>query len=230
MGYIHETYVGEGQGGEDGCSVATTFQFQDPQPVHQWKNFLTRWGLSHYARDEPCLKRMEPYVFLGPSIKAAKTEEEVRERCGKAFSSLDQNKDGLLTKEEIEAVYEKHFETHFFVPWTEPSAQSQQVLKQAKKEKVQWTAEDALLYHDDNGDGKVSLEEFETSVMKFLAVKGRTQTIKKAKRDRKKLYKAEQSWIRQHLCASDDCPALEQLEKDYNAKGKKRRRKSQAEL
>ena len=41
----------------------------------RWRNFLTRWGLSHYAREEPCLERMEPYVFLN-SLQLGKTKEE----------------------------------------------------------------------------------------------------------------------------------------------------------
>merc|ERR1712087_786132 len=65
MGLIHETYVPDGHGDGTSCTVATTFQFQDPQPVYLWRNFLARWGLSHYTRDEPCLDRMAPYVFIG---------------------------------------------------------------------------------------------------------------------------------------------------------------------
>merc|ERR1711918_153722 len=102
-GYIHETYVPEGAGGGDGYSVATTFQFQDPQPVLQWKNFLTRWGLSHYAREEPCISRMEPYIFLGSSYKkiGAKTDEEVQQNCAAVFRTLDTDGDKRVSAEEI---------------------------------------------------------------------------------------------------------------------------------
>merc|ERR1711988_1298997 len=98
-GYIHETYIFEGDGGEDGCSVASTFQFQDPQPVFQWRNFLTRWGLSHYAREEPCIERMEPYVYLGSKVKSGKGEDEIQAAAEKYFNSLDTNRDGLVSKD-----------------------------------------------------------------------------------------------------------------------------------
>jgi len=121
MGYIHETYVSEGSGGEDGCSVATTFQFQDPQPVHQWKNFLARWGLSHYAREEPCLQRMEAYVFLGAQlgkVKGLDHEDAVQAWCQKVFGSLDVNQDGTVSLDELLAQYRQF---KFRPPWSEKS-------------------------------------------------------------------------------------------------------------
>merc|ERR1719440_40153 len=132
MGYIHETYIHEGDGGPDVCSVATTFQIQDPQAVHQWRNFLTRWGLSHYARDEPCLERMVPYVYMGRKAVKGKDEKELREKAKKLFDSIDANSDGQITSEEVAAEY-KAYNPDF--PWTEGRSQ-QAVMKKAKKEKV----------------------------------------------------------------------------------------------
>merc|ERR1719440_755417 len=178
MGYIHETYIHEGDGGPDVCSVATTFQIQDPQAVHQWRNFLTRWGLSHYARDEPCLERMVPYVYLGRErgLKG-KDEKELRENAKKLFASYDSNGDGKITSQELEAKY-KGYNPDF--PWTEVRSQKD-VMKAAKKEKVAFMVEDTILYHDLNEDGVVALEEFEDSVLKFDAVITRLKDIKKAK-------------------------------------------------
>jgi len=215
MGYIHETYVGEGAAGEDGCSVATTFQFQDPQPVYQWKNFLTRWGLSHYSREEPCLERMEPYVFLGGRLKALGADREValRAKCQETFNALDANADGSLSLDELLAQYSRQ---GFQPPWTE--VQSREVLRQVAAEKAKWMAEDALLYHDSDGDRAVSLDEFVDSVLKFDAVKRRVLSIKAAKRDPSKLLSSERKWIGRHLCTESECSLLEELDRDYRAR------------
>lgn len=212
MGYIHETYISPGDGdvgSDDICSVATTFQIQDPQAVHQWRNFLQRWGLSHYAREEPCLERMEPYVYLGQRAPKGKNEEEIRGNARKAFESLDSSGDGRITKDELEILYENY---EAGLPWGHVVDQA--VLAKAQREKVAWMVEDSILYHDLDGDGAVSAEEFEDSVLKFSAVMKRLRVIKKAK-SRSKLYEKEHKWIREHLCTSDDCQHLKQLEKDY---------------
>jgi hypothetical protein len=215
MGYIHETFISPGDGGPDVCSVASTFQIQDPQAVHQWRNFLTRWGLSHYAREEPCLERMEPYIYLGHRRPKTKNEKEALESAKKLFSSVDANRDGRITSEELTSTY-KNFRAEF--PW---QGVQKDILNKGKKEKVAWMAEDTMLYHDLNGDGSMSLEEFEESILKFSAVMERLKSIKKAK-SRPKLLEQERVWIRKHLCASDDCSHLKQLEQDYKSKGKTR--------
>jgi len=210
MGYIHETYVSPGDGGQDICSVATTFQIQDPQAVHQWRNFLTRWGLSHYARDEPCLERMEPYVYLGRRISRGKDEEQTRANAKAVFQEIDADRDGRITSEEMAAQYKDY---RAQLPWTE--VRSREVFRQAAKEKAAWIVEDSMLYHDVDGDGTVSAEEFEDSVLKYSAVMKRLKSIKKAK-SRNALLKKERVWIREHMCTSDDCVYMEQLEKDYS--------------
>lgn len=220
MGYIHETYIAEGDGGDDGCSVATTFQMQDPQPVYQWKNFLTRWGLSHYAREEPCLERMTPYVFLGRQhdVKGS-SDEAIQASARGAFQALDKDGDGKLTFEELKAEYAK---TNFRPPWSEVR-NNQEILRAAAKEKVEWESEDALLYHDEDKDGKVSFEEYQDSVLKFLAVWKRFMSIKKAKK-KSSLFNKEEKWIRKYMCTADDCNYLEQLKADYSrASGKQSR-------
>lgn len=218
MGYIHETYVPDGAGGDDACSVATTFQFQDPQPVHQWKNFLTRWGLSHYARDEPCLDRMMPYVYLGHEQSLQKAKQEMLKD---AFSKLDGNQDGWLTYDELHSHFSRR---QVRLPWTH--SRGRDVLSEAAVEKAKWMAQDALLFHDDNQDSKVSMEEFEASVAKFQAVMRRLKTIKKT-RDPKKLLAHERKWIREHLCVDEECSLLKQLEIDFDAFGRRKARTSE---
>lgn len=217
MGYVHETYVEEGDGGEDGCSIASTFQFQDPQPVFQWRNFLTRWGLSHYARNEPCLERMEPYVYLGSKVKSGKSEDETQAAAEKNFKALDTNGDGIASKEELLA-RTSLFQKQFDLPWTHapPAAR-----RKALKEKIEWVLEDSILFHDTDLDGFVSQQEFTDSVLKFSAVKRRLRTIMKTK-DPKKLYEKERDWIRKHLCTSDDCEFLKRLELDYKRRLRRR--------
>jgi len=217
MGYIHETYIYPGDGGEDVCSVATTFQIQDPQAVHQWRNFMTRWGLSHYARDEPCLDRMAPYVSMGTGQDGkpltGKDDEEVKANAKKAFAKIDKDGDGIITKAELtkKTKYEDGF------PWTEVK-KDKALLKKAVKEKEGWMVEDMMLYHDTDKDGDVSLMEFTDSVLKFHAVYKRMKTIKKTK-SKPALLKLEREWIRKHLCDSDDCEYLKQLERDFVGKG-----------
>jgi len=222
QGYIHETYVKDGASQPDGCSVASTFQFQDPQPVHMWKNFLTRWGLSHYTREEPCTERMEPYVFLGaaarPFLMASASkegDEAVRAHCGKVFQALDTDKDARLALSELAVVFAKD---RFRPPWTE--VRDRATLDAVAREKVQWQAEDTLLYHDDDQDGLVSIGEFEESALKYLAVRKRAQAIQKT-RKRAALLKKEKEWIRNHLCTSDDCSHLRELQEEYD-RGRKR--------
>jgi len=89
-------------------------------------------------------------------------------------------------------------------------------------EKAEWMAEDALLYHDDDRDGAVSLDEFVASVLKFDAVRRRLRSIKST-RDPAKLFAKERTWIEQHMCMNRDCPHLDQLDRDYRAKGFGRR-------
>jgi hypothetical protein len=216
MGYIHETYIYPGDGGEDVCSVASTYQIQDPQAVFQWKNFLTRWGLSHYAREEPCIDRMEPYVHLGHRGPKGKDEKQIREGAKQVFAAADTDGNGRVTRKELEA---NQGPQHF--PWTNIRGDKKAVLAKASKEKVAWMVEDTVLYHDSNGDGEVSLEEFEDSVLKFWAIKQRIKSIKKAK-SRTALLEKERKWVREHLCTSDDCVLLRQLEHDFKNKGKVR--------
>merc|ERR1712166_602555 len=75
-----------------------------------------------------------------------------------------------------------------------------------------------MLYHDTDKDGDVSLMEFTDSVLKFHAVYKRMKTIKKTK-SKPALLKLEREWIRKHLCDSDDCEYLKQLERDFVGKG-----------
>eukprot|EP00401_Gymnodinium_catenatum_P015312 CAMPEP_0117529442 /NCGR_PEP_ID=MMETSP0784-20121206/37834_1 /TAXON_ID=39447 /ORGANISM="" /LENGTH=481 /DNA_ID=CAMNT_0005325763 /DNA_START=93 /DNA_END=1535 /DNA_ORIENTATION=- len=209
MGLIHESYVAEGNAGDDGCSVATTFQFQDPQPVYFWRNFLTRWGLSLYAKEEPCLERMEPYVFLGRRPRRRKgAEAELRQVSREIFRAADVNGDGGVSKDELFARYAK---IGFRAPWTE--VKDEHVLRQVSSEKAGFMAQDAVLYHDTDGDGIVSLSELEVSVLKFLAVIERTKAIKST-RKRSELLKKERAWITEHLCASGEeaCQQLEHLD------------------
>jgi len=79
-------------------------------------------------------------------------------------------------------------------------------------------AEDALLYHDSDQDGVVSLEEYVDSVLKFDAVRRRLKLIRKTRKPSKLLSK-ERKWIQQHLCTQADCPLLDQLDRDYRAHG-----------
>lgn len=220
MGYIHETYIESGDGGDDGCSVASTFQIQDPQPVFQWKNFLTRWGLSHYARDEPCMEQMAQYVYLNKQreIEKGKTEEAMLATSKKAFEAMDKDSDGQLTIAELRAQYAAT--TDFQPPWSE--VHSKKVFAAVKKEKLEWQSEDALLYHDDDKDGKVSLQEFQDSVLKYASVTQRVKSIKKAK-SRSAMFNKEQKWIREHLCKSDTCSYLDQLQADYTESASQRR-------
>lgn len=220
MGYIHETYIAEGGGGEDGCSVATTFQFQEPQPVFLWKNFLVRWGLSHFALEEPCMDRMVPYFYLAQRRYKGSDEGKLRAQCAKVFKKLDTDKDGMLRPAEFKAYFDSTSEPVFW----EGSRVNKEALQQATKEKFAWQAEDALLLHDHDRDGAVSLEEFEESVLKFHAVDHRTKYIKKLKRHRDELLKEERKWIREHLCLSEDCPQLARLERDYEKRRKRRKR------
>jgi len=223
MGYIHETYVAEGAGGEDGCSVATTFQIQDPQPVHQWRNFLVRWGLSHYAREEPCLQRMEPYVYMGYRGVQNKGPEAARAQSQQIFRGLDKNGDGLVTQDELVQEYSR---VGFRPPWTE--VKSRNTLKLAAAEKAKWMAEDAVLFHDTDSDGAISMQEFEESVAKFLAVDERLKTIKRLRKKPAELRERERAWIREHLCTGGgSCSHLEQLDRDYE---RRRRRKRKQEL
>jgi len=219
MGYIHETYIEEGEGGEDGCTVASTFQMQDPQAVFQWKNFLNRWGLSHYAREEPCLERMAPYVFLNQQsdVKGGK-EEAIRESSKSVFEALDKDHDGQLTLAELKAQYAAT--NRFRPPWTE--VKSSKIIQAARTEKVEWESEDALLYHDSDKDGMVSLDEYQDSVLKYISVWKRMKTIKKAKK-RSALLGKEEQWIREHMCTDDDCSFLKQLKADYSKSGSQRR-------
>jgi len=215
MGYIHETYIYPGDGGEDVCTVASTFQIQDPQAVHQWRNFLTRWGLSHYAREEPCLERMEPYVHLGLPAPKGKNEEQVRANAKKIFTSVDTNGDGRVTSEELLRIAQS-LDQH--LPWG--NTIPRKALALAQKEKAAWMVEDIVLYHDLDSDGAVSAQEFEDSVLKFSAVSKRLRSIKKAK-SRPKLYEKERKWIREHLCTTDDCDSLRQLDKDYKSRNQR---------
>eukprot|EP00747_Dinoflagellata_sp_TGD_P208244 gnl/TRDRNA2_/TRDRNA2_81760_c0_seq1.p1 gnl/TRDRNA2_/TRDRNA2_81760_c0~~gnl/TRDRNA2_/TRDRNA2_81760_c0_seq1.p1 ORF type:complete len:508 (-),score=90.69 gnl/TRDRNA2_/TRDRNA2_81760_c0_seq1:53-1537(-) len=228
MGYIHETYVGEGEGGVDGCSVATTFQFQDPQPVHQWRNFLNRWGLSHYTRDEPCLSRMEPYIFFGQKglSKVEFSEEQLREKATQSFTHVDFDKDGLVTLSELEEAFEQIRPRELF-PWTEVGSD---VMRAAQQEKVDWRAQDTLLYHDTDGDGIVHLEEFVTHVLQFMAVKRRAHTIKRMRKRPDELLDKERQWIREHLCTSDDCVHLKELEREYTRKSRRNQKIIKQEL
>lgn len=211
MGYIHETYVGDGDAGEDGCSVASTFQFQEPQPIFQWRNFLARWGLSHYSRDEPCLHRMAPYFNLDFGSKWAGTDErEVLEASAKVFASIDADGDGKLTLHELMPRFRRQ---PFQPPWT--LSIPPHVIKEVMGEKVAWVAEDALLLHDLDGDGSVSLAEYQEGVLKFAAVKARVKHLPRRKpKDPKRLFKRERQWLRQHMCQSDQCDVLEQLARD----------------
>eukprot|EP00927_Polykrikos_kofoidii_P032091 TRINITY_DN27436_c0_g1_i1.p1 TRINITY_DN27436_c0_g1~~TRINITY_DN27436_c0_g1_i1.p1 ORF type:complete len:516 (-),score=73.91 TRINITY_DN27436_c0_g1_i1:76-1623(-) len=221
MGYIHETYVPEGSGGGDGCSIATTFQIQDPQPVFQWRNFLVRWGLSHYAREEPCLERMEDYVFLGGSPLRGTDEAALRRKCSEAFQALDIDGDSRVTLSELAVQFKS---VKYRPPWTE--VKDSKVLKEAAREKRVWMGEDALLFHDLDGDGAITADEFETSVLRFVAIERRVQIIKQTK-SKKELLKKERKWIRSHLCSSDNCVYLDQLERDARAAGVKSARRTQ---
>eukprot|EP00929_Paragymnodinium_shiwhaense_P112375 TRINITY_DN80631_c0_g1_i1.p1 TRINITY_DN80631_c0_g1~~TRINITY_DN80631_c0_g1_i1.p1 ORF type:complete len:495 (+),score=82.76 TRINITY_DN80631_c0_g1_i1:58-1542(+) len=224
MGLIHETYLPAGSAGDDGCSVATTFQFQDPQPVYHWRNFLTRWGLSHFARDEPCVDRMKPYVLLGSSWKQMAQKEStasIKEHCQSVFNKLDTNGDGRLVKEELLSKFQK---MGFNAPWTE--MRDQTVLQAAASEKADFMATDALLYHDLDEDAAISLADFQESVLKYLAVVRRTKTIKSTKK-RQQLLEKERAWVKRHLCGGEACGLLDQLEEDFKAKSAGVRRSSE---
>jgi len=160
---------------------------------------------------------MVEYVFLGrrqmPSLKLDETA--LGHACRERFEAVDVDGDGRLTRSELEAQYAK---TAFEPPWTE--ARSAVLLEEVRSEKQRWQAEDALLFHDDNGDGAISLGEFEDSVLKFVAVMKRSRYLRKT-RNRKQLFAKEQHWIRKHMCTSDDCVHLEQLQRDYE--GRERR-------
>lgn len=212
MGYIHETYVAEGDAGGDGCSVASTFQFQDPQPIYQWKNFLQRWGLSHYTRNEPCLKRMMPYVFLGQAIALGLGDSAAKRELQKRFRQVDANNDDIISPDELLFVYRMLY-SRWQGPWTK--AISKKDALKARNEKQKWMAEDALLFHDDNRDGSITFEEFEQSILRFQAVRQRAQNIKDLKKKPEELVKREKDWIRKHMCTDNDCETLKQLDKDY---------------
>jgi len=212
MGYIHETYVAEGKAGADGCSVASTFQFQDPQPIYQWKNFLQRWGLSHYTREEPCLKRMQPYVFLGEPWAVGLRGEAAQKEIRKRFQQVDKNRDDSLSLDELLVVYRVLY-ARWRMPWQTPVTKAE--ASKAREEKQKWMAEDALLFHDDNRDGGICYEEFEQTILKFDAVRQRAKDIKDLQRKPQELFKREKYWIRQHMCTDSDCETLKQLDKDY---------------
>jgi hypothetical protein len=212
MGYIHETYVGEGKGGDDGCSVASTFQFQDPQPIFQWKNFLARWGLSHYTRDEPCLQRMQPYVFLGRPWGVGLKGEAARAKIRERFGEVDTNQDDVISYDELLALYRQLY-VRFHMPWTEVLANEE--ASKVTDEKQNWVTEDALLFHDDNRDGSVSYEEFEHTILRFEAVRQRAKDIQRLQKEPEELFKREKDWIQKHMCTDSDCETLRQLDKDF---------------
>lgn len=226
MGYIHETYVSEGDGGEDGCSVATTFQIQDPQPVYQWKNFMNRWVLSHYAREEPCLERMAEYAFLGAEVDAQPGpayEMTFNSTLRIMHAAIDEDEDQFINTTELIRRWRRG---GFNPPWTEVGGKKTKRL--ASEEKFVWMAEDAMLYHDSDGDGRISREEFFDSAQKFQALRHRLGAIKGRQEKSIKLpqfFELEKSWVRSHLCTDEHCPVLEQLERDYESYAKKSKKK-----
>ncbi|CAK0883059.1 unnamed protein product [Prorocentrum cordatum] len=218
MGYIHETYVAEGKGGDDGCSVASTFQFQDPQPIYQWKNFLARWGLSHYTRDEPCLQRMQPYVFLGKPWGVGLKGEAARAKIRERFREVDKNLDDALSYDELLELFRQLY-ARFHMPWTQVLAEAE--ASRVRDEKQDWVAEDAFLFHDDDGDGTVTYGEFEHTLLRFEAVRQRAKDIKRHEREPEELFARERDWITRHMCTDSDCEALKQLDKDFAPIGKR---------
>merc|ERR1712039_948835 len=120
---------------------------------------------------------------------------------------------GQITEQELQKVYAAR---GFRPPWTE--MRDRRVLQKVTQEKVSFKAKDALLYHDADNDGKLTLDEFEDSAVKFTAVKHRGRTIKKLRQNRKKLFSKEKEWLRKYVCTDDDCPQLKQLQMNFEGK------------
>jgi len=233
MGYIHETYIYPGDGPEDKCSVANTFQFQDPQPVHQWRNFMNRWSLSNYAKEENCVDKMLPYILMHDSDKKFRgkggkgdmmKENDAIAVAEKEFAAWDKDSDGKLTADELKNIKSVKNVMAYVPDWR---AATKAAKKEAKEQKLDFRAKDVIAYHDSDKDGSISREEYLDSIKKFRAILERLDWVKsplmkgKSGAARQKLYKKEHKWISENLCASDDCLFLKMLDHDYKNKGKK---------
>lgn len=169
-GYIHETSSHATSDGE--CGTSITLQFAFPQPVQFLRAFLPRLSIS--AEVGQCVARAwsgYPTLYVS-GIKPERKSSEMLEQLDKILKSVDTDKDGRVTVDEVIAWFSK------------PEATIRGELRMHAPEHhdtfIRLKAEDTVAYHDMDGDMVASRQELWDSLVQWNVVRTRVSRGLKA--------------------------------------------------
>lgn len=226
-GYLHESYVDPADN-VDTCHTASTFQFNHPRQVNLYRSFLSRFSMSHYGMQEPCLAgQVGHYATL---LGEATLPPESLERAAamtvaeKLVHVVDQDSDLRISLSEMYAFCSHTdrrqktlnmggFRYHWFPLLTKNER------KQANQEALHVWAEDAVQYHDLDRDGVVTAAELAHGVLQWHVVQHRVRYVEHVVNDERlndsdflqKLIQGESRILSKHYCETEPCAEREDL-------------------
>lgn len=192
-GLFHETLVPEE--GNPACTASSTFQLQLPAPSGYVRAFLPSLALSHLYSEGHCRQRWHSYATLAAPAAVPPTLD--RAACLAAAAALlrqiDADGDGGADVREIEAhlsspdgatawarwfVDEDYFSRLTPSGGHTPSADERVAME---VELLRGRAADTLVYHDVDGDGRVSAGELGEAALQWHAVEHRARAVEETR-------------------------------------------------